>query len=133
MFGKPEMVGDAHDPAAGATGPPVTTAPDEDDEDVEDEGVDEPEELDEEPAREDEGAVGNSTLDLFENSQPASSTEAASERVRARIFLCMFVYTFVCAHTVLVCAAYVKPRKIREKPGGPTARCRKEAKALRRR
>ena len=133
MFGKPEMVGDAHDPAAGATGPPVTTAPEEDVddvEDVEDEVVEEP---DEEPASEDEGAVGNSTLDLFENSQPVSSTEAASERVRARILLCMFVYTFVCAHTVLVCAAYVKPRKIREKPGGPEARCRKEAKALRRR
>ena len=131
MFGKPEMVGEAHDPAAGATGPPVTTVPDED---AEDEGVEEPEEeVDDEPAREDEGAVGSSTLDLFENSQPPSSTEAASKRVTDQMFLCMFIYTFVCAHTVLVCAAYEKPRKIRGKPGGPKARCRKEAKAPRRR
>src|SRR5829696_1166082 len=101
MFGKPEMVGDAHDPAADATGPPVTTAPDEDVEDVEDEVVEEPEEeLGEEPAREDEGAVGSSTVDLFENSQPPSSTEAASERVTAQIFLCMFVLHFcLCAYS----------------------------------
>src|SRR4030095_14828987 len=44
IFGNPAIVGDAHDPAAGATGPPVTVPPDEepDAEPEEDEDADPP-------------------------------------------------------------------------------------------
>jgi hypothetical protein len=67
--------------------------------------------LDEEPAGEDpdEGAVGNSKLVLFENWQPASSTAATVVAAQAQIFFIMSVYTFVCAHTVLVRAVNSHP------------------------
>jgi len=106
------MVGDAHDPAAGATGPPVTVPgevePEE--EEDEDEAPDEVE-LDEDPAGEDadEGAVGSSKLVLFENWQPASSTAATVVAAQTQIFFIMSVYTFVCAHTVLVRAVKSNP------------------------
>ena len=87
------MVGDAQDPAAGATGPPVTVPPDEEPAEA-DEEDDEPPDgaaFDEEPAGEDadEGAVGNSKLVLLENWQPASSTAAAVMTADPQIFFIM--------------------------------------------
>ena len=108
-------MGDAQDPAAGATGPPVTGPPD-GEPDVapeEDEDADPPDdvEFDAEPAGvdADEGAVGSSNWVLFENWQPASSTAAAVVTAQTQIFFIMSVYTFVCAHTVLVHAVSSNP------------------------
>ena len=86
------MVGDAQDPAAGATGPLVTVPPDEEleEEEEEDEAPDDVE-VDEEPAGvdADEGAVGSSNWVLFENWQPASSTAAAVVTAQTQRFLIM--------------------------------------------
>jgi hypothetical protein len=108
------MVGDAQDPAAGATGPPVTVPPDVDpEEEVEDDEAPDDVGFDEDPAGEDadEGAVGSSKLVLFENWQPASSTAANVVAAQTQIFLIMSVYTFVCAHTVLARAVNSNPGK----------------------
>ena len=106
------MVGDAQDPAAGATGPPATVPLDVEAEEEEDED-EAPDDvgLDEEPAGEDpdEGAVGSSKLVLFENWQPASSTAATVVAAQTQILFIMSVYTFVCAHTVLVRAVNSNP------------------------
>src|SRR5688572_2480667 len=96
--GSPAMLGEPHAPANADAGaleefPPV----------VDDPPVDDPpvEVLPAAPLFPD-GAVGPKSLDVCSNAQPVTSVEASS-RLRRETFFMVDPYSFVSAHTILVC------------------------------
>jgi hypothetical protein len=112
--GSPAMLGEPHAPANADAGeleefPPVDVPP------VDVPPVEDPP-VEVEPAAPlfPEGAVGLKSFDVCSNAHPVASVEASS-RLRRETFFMIGPYSFVSAHTVLVCSLFRSLKILKEK------------------